>query len=563
MTTRDYQKKNGFAIFLSYFKPHRKLFILDMICATLVSVVNLIYPILSRRALQDLLPQKAYAAFFALIGVMVGIYAVRACLQYIVTYWGHTFGVRVEADIRRDLFTHFEELSFDFYDKNRTGHLMSRLTTDLFDVTELAHHGPEDICISFLTIAGALVVMFTIQWRLAIVVAIIIPIAMAVVFCLRRRMMLTSRQVKARQANINAAIESSLSGIRVAKAFANEDEEIEKFGETNENYKNVKHDYYRVMAEFFSSIEFFLGVLSVAVIGMGGFLIMKGYIDYVDLITFQLYVTAFTTPLRKVANFSETFTNGTAGFVRFLEIMRTEPSLKDAPDAVDLPKVEGEITLEDVHFSYKQEQEVLDGVSLIVHPGEKIGVVGPSGSGKSTLCQLVPRFYDVDSGCIRVDGYDVRRATQHSLRGQIGIVQQEVFLFAASIRDNILEMPEQFDTWVGERGTLLSGGQKQRVAIARIFLKNPPILILDEATSALDSVTEARIQRSFDELAQGRTSLIIAHRLSTIRNANRILVVENGRIVEEGTHEQLLAKNGEYARLYRVQNALEGREEIA
>ena len=588
MTTRDYQKKNGFAIFLSYFKPHRKLFILDMICATLVSFVNLIYPILSRRALHDLLPQKAYAAFFVLIGIMVGIYAVRACLQYIVTYWGHTFGVRVEADIRRDLFTHFEELSFDFYDKNRTGHLMSRLTTDLFDVTELAHHGPEDICISFLTIAGALVVMFTIQWRLAIVVAIIIPIAMAVVFCLRRRMMLTSRQVKARQANINAAIESSLSGIRVAKAFANEDEEIEKFGETNENYKNVKHDYYRVMAEFFSSIEFFLSVLSVAVIGMGGFLIMKGYIDYVDLITFQLYVMAFTTPLRKVANFSETFTNGTAGFTRFLEIMRTEPTLKDAPDAVDLPKVEGEITLEDVHFSYKQEQEVLDGVSLIVHPGEKIGVVGPSGSGKSTLCQLVPRFYDVDSGCIRVDGYDVRRATQHSLRGQIGIVQQEVFLFAASIRDNIrygrpdatdeeveaaarraeiyddiMEMPEQFDTWVGERGTLLSGGQKQRVAIARIFLKNPPILILDEATSALDSVTEARIQRSFDELAQGRTSLIIAHRLSTIRNANRILVVENGRIAEEGTHEQLLAKNGEYARLYRVQNALEGREEIA
>ena len=374
----------------------------------------------------------------------------------------------------------------------------------------------------------------------------------------------------------------------MAKAFANEDEEIEKFGETNENYKNVKHDYYRVMAEFFSSIEFFLGVLSVAVIGMGGFLIMKGYIDYVDLITFQLYVTAFTTPLRKVANFSETFTNGTAGFVRFLEIMRTEPSLKNEPDAPDLPKAEGEITLEDVHFSYKQDQEVLDGVSLIVHPGEKIGVVGPSGSGKSTLCQLVPRFYDVDSGCIRVDGHDIRKVTQRSLRSQIGIVQQEVFLFAASIRDNIrygrpdatdeeveaaarraeiyddiMEMPEQFDTWVGERGTLLSGGQKQRVAIARIFLKNPPILILDEATSALDSVTEARIQRSFDELAQGRTSLIIAHRLSTIRNANRILVVENGRIVEEGTHEQLLAKNGEYARLYRVQNALEGREEIA
>lgn len=585
MTTREFQQKSPFRIFFSYFKPHWKLFTLDMICALAVAAVNLLYPILSRRALNDLLPKSAYRAFFAVIAVMVGLYVLRAALQYVITFWGHTFGVRVEADIRRDLFSHFEALSFDFYDRNRTGHLMSRLTTDLFDVTELAHHGPEDVFISGVTIIGALIVMFGIQWRLAIVVAVILPIAMVVVFCLRRRMMLTSRQVKARQANINAAIESSLSGIRVAKAFANEEGEIEKFGEANEHYKNVKHEYYQVMATFFSSIEFFLSVLSVAVIGAGGFLIMKGYIDYVDLITFQLYVSAFTTPLRKIANFSETFTNGTAGFMRFLEIMRTEPTLQDAPDAVELQKAHGEIRLENVHFSYKEDQEVLDGVSLLVHPGEKIGVVGSSGSGKSTLCQLVPRFYDVDSGCIRIDGHDVRKVTQHSLRSQIGIVQQDVFLFAASIRDNIrygrpdatdseveqaarraeiyddiMAMPAGFDTWVGERGTLLSGGQKQRVAIARIFLKNPPILILDEATSALDSVTEARIQRSFDELAEGRTSLIIAHRLSTIRNASRILVVEGGKIVEEGTHEALLQKDGEYARLYRVQNALEGRE---
>ena len=585
MTTSDFRQKSPFRIFFSYFRPHWKLFTLDMICAFIVAGINLIYPILSRRALTELLPKNAYQAFFAVVVVMVAMYVIRAALQYIITFWGHTFGVLVEADIRRDLFSHFEALSFDFYDRNRTGHLMSRLTTDLFDVTELAHHGPEDVFISGVTIIGALIVMFRIQWRLALVVAVILPIAVVVVFCLRRRMMRTSRQVKARQANINAAIESSLSGIRVAKAFANEEGEIEKFGEANESYKTVKHEYYKVMATFFSSIEFFLSVLSVAVIGAGGLLIMKGRLNYVDLITFQLYVSAFTTPLRKIANFSETFTNGTAGFMRFLEIIRTEPTLQDAPGAVELKKAKGEIELKDVHFSYKEDQEVLDGVSLTVHPGEKIGVVGSSGSGKSTLCQLVPRFYDVDSGSICLDGTDVRRITQHSLRSQIGIVQQDVFLFAASIRDNIrygrpdatdeeveqaarraeiyddiMAMPAGFDTWVGERGTLLSGGQKQRVAIARIFLKNPPVLILDEATSALDSVTEARIQRSFDELAKGRTSLIIAHRLSTIRNADRIVVVEEGKILEEGTHDELLAKGGEYARLYRVQNALDANE---
>ena len=585
MTISDFRQKSPFRIFFSYFRPHWKLFTLDMICAFIVAGINLIYPILSRRALTELLPKNAYQAFFAVVVVMVAMYVIRAALQYIITFWGHTFGVLVEADIRRDLFSHFEALSFDFYDRNRTGHLMSRLTTDLFDVTELAHHGPEDVFISGVTIIGALIVMFRIQWRLALVVAVILPIAVVVVFCLRRRMMRTSRQVKARQANINAAIESSLSGIRVAKAFANEEGEIEKFGEANESYKTVKHEYYKVMATFFSSIEFFLSVLSVAVIGAGGLLIMKGRLNYVDLITFQLYVSAFTTPLRKIANFSETFTNGTAGFMRFLEIMRTEPTLQDAPGAVELKKAKGEIELKDVHFSYKEDQEVLDGVSLTVHPGEKIGVVGSSGSGKSTLCQLVPRFYDVDSGSICLDGTDVRRITQHSLRSQIGIVQQDVFLFAASIRDNIrygrpdatdeeveqaarraeiyddiMAMPAGFDTWVGERGTLLSGGQKQRVAIARIFLKNPPVLILDEATSALDSVTEARIQRSFDELAKGRTSLIIAHRLSTIRNADRIVVVEEGKILEEGTHDELLAKGGEYARLYRVQNALDANE---
>ena len=579
MTMKDYRTRSPLRIFLSYFKPHWKLFSLDMGCAILIALVDLAFPLVSRAALYQWLPEKNYRVFFVVMAVVALAFVLRAVLYYIVTYWGHTFGIRVEADIRRDLFHHMQMLGFDFYDRNRTGQLMSRLTTDLLELTELAHHGPEDLTISLITIVGALAVMFTIEWRMALIVMAIIPVFLAVLMLLRGGMSRASVAAKQKTGAINAEIESGLSGIRTVKAFGNETIQQQRFDCANETFKTAKRGFHKEMGRFNATMELFVTLLNVAVIAGGGWLIMGERMDYVDLITFSLYITTFITPVRKLANFAELFSNGFAGLHRFIELMSTEPTIADAPDAVAMEHVRGAVDVKDVSFTYDGAEEVLHHVDLHVAVGETVAVVGPSGGGKSTLCQLIPRFYDVTEGEIDIDGVDVRRLRLADLRRAVGVVQQDVFLFADTVRENIrygrpdatdeeveaaakraeiyddiLAMPQGFDTYVGERGTLLSGGQKQRVAIARVFLKDPPILILDEATSALDSVTESKIQHAFDMLAKGRTTLIIAHRLSTIRGADRILVVQEGCITEQGSHEELLARQGVYARLYHTQN---------
>ena len=581
MTTKDFQSKSPLMIFLSYFKNHKKLFAIDVGCAVGIAAIDLAFPLVTRSALYDLLPNQMYRTFFTIMIAVVVSYVLRSFLNFIVAYYGHTFGIRVEADIRRDLFRHMQELSFDFYDQNRTGKLMSRLTSDLFELTELAHHGPEDLLTSILTIIGALVVMFSIRWELALIVALTIPVFLTVVMTMRHRMSMASKASKEKVAHINQEIESSLSGFRTSKAFANEAVEAARFNAANDLFKTAKRQFHKAMGMFVSSIEFFLCSLNVIVIAVGGYYVMQGQMDYRDLVTFNLYIAAFVSPMRKLSSFSEMFASGFAGLNRFVEVMRTEPTVQDAPDAKVLEQVRGEIRVDDVTFAYDGDLAVLRGVSLQVEPGETVAIVGPSGGGKTTLCQLIPRFYDVTSGSISLDGTDIRNITQKSSHEHIGIVQQDVFLFAdtilenirygkpdasmeevieaakkAEIYDDILAMPDGFDTYVGERGTLLSGGQKQRVAIGRIFLKNPPVLILDEATSALDSVTEAKIQRAFDKLAVGRTTLIIAHRLSTIRNADRIISIADGVITESGSHAELVNTGGIYSQLYKTQNAL-------
>lgn len=575
---REKEPKGRMRRFISYFRPHRKLFILDLCCALVISLVDLSFPLVSRYALNTLLPNNLYTVFFVFMGALVLAYLVRAALSYVVTYWGHKLGVLMEADMRCDLFQHMQSLSFRFYDNHRTGHLISRITTDLFDITELAHHGPEDLFIAMVTIIGAFIVMLTINWKLALVLIVLVPIGITFTLLQRRRMMAASKRVKERTAGINAGIESSISGVRVAKAFTNEEYEVEKFNEDNERFKHSKGEFYSSMAVFASGVDFFTNIFSVAVVAVGGYLIMQGEFDYVGLITFTLYSAAFVQPIRKLSQFMEQFSSGMAGFHRFVELMDEKPEIVDAPDATVLEDVKGEIEFRDVSFAYNDKTCVLRHLNLSIRAGETLALVGRSGGGKTTLCHLIPRFYETTAGDIFIDGKNIKDVTLYSLRANIGMVSQDVFLFADTIRENIrygridatdeevmeaakkaeihdmiMEMEDGYDTQVGDRGIRLSGGQKQRISIARIFLKNPPILILDEATSALDTVTEVKIQKSFEELSRGRTSLVIAHRLSTVRNADEIIVIEEEGIVERGTHKELMQKNGAYARLYESQ----------
>ena len=578
-----------FRVFMSFFRPHMGLFILDMTCAITASAIDLVFPYVSRLSMTELLPNRLFETFFIVMGIMFLAYVLKGVMYYLITVLGHRMGVYIEADMRHAVFNHMQSLSFSFFDRNRTGVLMSRITSDLFEITELSHHGPEDIVISVLTIIGSMIVMFTIQWKLALVLAVTLPILIAFTLSRRVNMKRANIEVKRQTAEINASIESGISGIRTAKAFANEKTEDDKFTAANERYKNSKKSYYNAMGGFMSGMEFTTSVMQVLVIAAGGFLIMRGDLDYIDLMTFTLYVSTFVTPVRKLAQFSEVYMQGTAGFSRFLELMRTEPTIKDAPDAKELKDVKGAVEYRGVGFRYGEDKPwVLRGIDLKVAPGEKLAVVGPSGGGKTTLCQLLERFYDVSEGAVLVDGQDVRSVTQESLRRSIGIIQQDVFIFAGTIRDNIrygrpdatdaeiiaaavraeihqdiMAMPDGYDTFVGERGVMLSGGQKQRLSIARVFLKNPPILVMDEATSALDSVTEQRIQASLDALSVGRTSVIIAHRLSTIRGADRVAVVEDEHIAELGSPQELLARGGEFARLWKSQFDAQGPADIS
>ena len=568
-------KKGAIREFAAFYKPHMRMFLLDMTCASVISLVDILFPVFTRKVLYDYIPNQLMRTFTLMACLMLVMFLIRTTAQWLVTYLGHVMGVHIEADMRAAIFAHMQKLGFSFYDKNRTGLLMSRVTNDLFEITELAHHGPEDLFISFVTLMGAFIVLWGIQWKLALVLMVSVPLIVIFVAMRRSRMMKVSRAVKQRTAAINAEIESSISGIRVAKAFGNEAEEIRKFSECTGRYVEARSGYYKVMASFFSGTELMMNLMSLSVICAGSYLIMKEQMDIATLVTFNMYVASVQSPIRKLTQFTEQFTQGMAGFQRFRAIMHEQPDITDSPEAKPLESVEGEIEFKDVTFTYDKEKEaVLEHVNLHIRPGEMLALVGPSGGGKSTLCQLIPRFYETTAGSITVDGEDIRDVKLADLRANIGIVQQDVFLFAGTILENIrygkpsatmdevieaaklaeihediMRMPNGYDTIVGERGIMLSGGQKQRVSIARIFLKNPRVLILDEATSALDTATERKIQAAFDRLAKGRTTLVIAHRLSTIKNADEIIVIGEHGILERGTHAELVAQGGVYADL--------------
>ena len=564
--------------FAGYYRPHVKLFTLDMTCSFMLAGLELVFPIITRYLIQTVIPDKNLALMIWLIVCLVGLYLFVALLNYIINYWGHVVGIRMEADMRGEVFSHLQTLSFRFYDGNRTGQLMSRVVNDLNDITELAHHGPEDVFLSVFMLAGSVAVLSAIDWRLTLAMCLIIPFMAWFAIARRGTMSDAFRKERERIADVNAQLENSISGNRVVKAFTNEDFEIRKFNGTNNLFKQAKYYAYRRMASYMTGLGFLTNVLNVLVVGFGGYLIYRQIIDLADLLTFILYINLILQPIRRLTNFTQQFERGMTGFKRFTQIMDETPEIIDAPGSIELSDVRGEIAFENVSFSYDDQEHVLKGIDLRIEAGKTLALVGPSGAGKTTLCNLIPRFYEVKDGVITVDGIDIRNVTLKSLRKNIGIVQQDVFLFTGSVRDNIMygkvgaseeEVIEAaklanihdfiighadgYDTYIGEKGIRLSGGQKQRLAIARAFLKNPPILLLDEATSSLDNETEVKIQAALERLSRDRTTLVIAHRLSTIKNADEIVVLTDEGIKERGTHERLMALDGIYAGLYRAQ----------
>lgn len=565
--------------FISYYKPHKKLFFIDMFFAFLISAFDLIFPMVSRTIVNEIIPAGRMDLLLKWTIIMVILFGFRYISYYIVSYWGHVLGVYIEHDMRRDLFTHLQTLPFSYYDNTKTGHIMSRIVNDLRDITELSHHGPEDLFISSVMLIGSFILLVRIEWRLTLIIFAFIPLI--VLFAMRKRLKMEDsfREVRKKIANVNAQLENSISGIRVAKSFTNEDYEIEKFQDGNSQYKEARKESYKAMAEFVAGMGLMTNVLNLIVISAGGYFVYRGYLTIGDLLAYTLYINFFMQPIRRLADFMQQYQDGMTGFERFIEVMNIETDIKDKEDAIELTHVKGDIEFKNVSFSYTNgENRILSNLNLKIEAGKTVAIVGPSGAGKTTLCHLIPRFYDINEGEILIDGKNIQDITLKSLRKNIGIVQQDVFLFTGTIMDNIsygdpskseeeiieaakkarihdfiMTLPNGYDTYIGEKGVKLSGGQKQRISIARLFLKDPPILILDEATSSLDNETEMLIQESLEELAKGRTTLIIAHRLSTIKNADEIVVLTNEGIEERGTHEELLRRGYIYAKLYRSQ----------
>lgn len=564
--------------FISYYKPHRKLFMLDIACAFMMAGIDLVFPQLTQRTLDQYIPNGEMQTLLIMILVMAALYTLRMVFNYIVDYWGHVVGTRMEYDMRKEIFSHLQSLSFSYFDKVRTGKIMSRIISDLRDITELAHHGPEDVFISIVTLIGAFILLIMTNVYLTLIVFSFIPIMLFFGIKKRKKMAVAFRTVRKKIANVNADLENSISGIRVAKSFTNEDFEMEKFDMGNNEFRESREFAFKAMAEMTSGITYLNNILKVILLGVGGYFCFRGWLSIGALVAFFMYIELFFQPVRRLMMFTQQYESGMAGFERFVEVLNIHPEIQEKEDAIELKNVKGEVDIDNVSFSYDQKEYVLKGCSLKVPAGKTIALVGPSGGGKTTLCHLIPRFYEINDGAIKIDGTDIRDVTLESLRKNIGIVQQDVFLFAGTIRDNIaygrgnatddeiieaakhanihdfiMTLDEGYETYIGERGVRLSGGQKQRISIARVFLKNPPLLILDEATSALDNETELKIQQSLERLSKGRTSLVIAHRLSTIKHADEILVISGEGIMERGKHDDLIQKSGYYSKLYHAQ----------